>query len=84
MFYTDIYVCMQYLIVGTYFLSQNWIPETVGLLLGCVPVHKIYNMPRETHTDVAGIGQVILYFVGYKDVWGRAGDNGASVLVPYN
>lgn len=34
--------------------------------------------------DVAGIGQVILYFVGYKDVWGRAGDNGASVLVPYN
>ena len=39
--YIRVCVCVySLLIVGTDFLYWKWIPETVGLMLGCAVIHK--------------------------------------------
>ena len=76
-----IYVCVLLFRVDSYFLYWNWIPETVGLILGCALIHKcIYNLPSENQGMWQDLNRS-LYFVGYKDAVGRAGNNGAFVLV---
>ena len=44
-----VYMYVYYFLeVDSYFLYWNWIPETVGLILGCALIHKcIYNLPSE-------------------------------------